>query len=348
MLYQKIKILFLLLFILAFSVFTQTWKDDSLVVRQILDTNGLDTVPVENVVGGKDSTGRIKSLYFWQMPSFNLVPASIGNLNKLMDLKIGYTNISSLPTTFGNLKLLTIVDLVYNKLTSLPSEIGNLVSLVTLYICNNEITSLPPEIGKCKKIYFLQIQNNKITKLPDEICNIDSLGDINAMNNLINYIPEKIGNMPVFHSILLGNNKLKHAPNSLIPFGFDDVYLCGNDSLVFTPEQKTAWDVKDYKDFEIKHCVVNISDENIPKKQSTHVQIQINNKSVVLHLSRNSQVCCAVYDLSGRFFQTLINKDLVAGTHTITWNRVHYSPGVYVLRYTAGKGDSFSKAVVVK
>ena len=45
--YIKNCYLTLLVMFLVLPVFSQTWEDDSLVVRQILDTNGLDTVPVE-------------------------------------------------------------------------------------------------------------------------------------------------------------------------------------------------------------------------------------------------------------------------------------------------------------
>jgi hypothetical protein len=353
MVYSREHRIFLLLLLtlpaIASSIFSQTWKDDSLVVRQILDTNGLDTVQVNDVVKGKDSDGRIKNLYFWNLPHFQFVPSSIGNLNKLMELKIGYTDISSLPVELGNLIYLTILDLKFTKLTVLPREIGKFDSLRTLYITNNEITSIPTEIGNCRKLYYLQIQNNKITILPDGICNCDSLKTINAENNLISYIPENIGNIPAFHSIFLNNNRLKHVPNSLIPFSLDDVRLCDNDSLVFTPEQKSSWNVKDYKDYYQKYCNVDIQGGSGAGKSKQHTApMQISDHTVILLVAHPGKVSCKVYDMRGKLVQILLDRSVTAGTHTIPWNRERCSHGVYMLRYTAGKGDSFSKAVVVK
>ena len=333
----------LLTVIMFLSVFSQSWEDDSLIVRQILDTNGLDTVSVDVVA--KKSNGRINMLYFYNMPAFHILPITIGELNTLIDLKICKTGLEKVPHEIGNLKVLRIIHLYENKLASLPPEIGNLDSLRGMSINSNELTTIPPEIGNCKKIYMIQMGDNKITRIPDEICDIDSLKDIAADDNLIDYVPECIGYMPVFHAIYLNNNRLKSVPNSLIPFGVDDVELCYNDSLVFTEEQKTAWQVTDYEDYFQKYCPVEIEEGSIHKK-SKNSQIHITPYGILLNVDNINHVSCSVYNICGRKIETLINGALPKGTHTIPWNRNYYSSGIYFVRYSIGNYSYSVKAVV--
>ncbi len=340
-------LLVLLIAFLTHPTFSQTWQDDSLVVRQILDTNGLYTVMVDSVVAGKDSTGRVVNILFTKWPLFHVLPASIKQLDKLMGLTIYNTNLASIPSEIGNLALISVLRLYNNKLTSIPSEIGNLDSIKILSIDHNEITAIPPEIGNCKKLYFIQFQHNKITRIPDEICEMDALNKIWADNNLISYVPENIGNMPAFHAINLEYNKLKHVPNSLIPYTLDDVHLCFNDSLIFTEEQKTEWGVTDYDDFFWKHCPVEV-EEDVVQKQLKNSQIRINSQSILLRVNHNGHITCSVYNLCGRRIEILVNGVLSAGTHSMSWNRARYAPGIYFGRYCAVEGHSFSRKVVVK
>jgi len=338
--YHNLQLFLILMF---FTVFSQSWKEDSLVVRQILDTNGLDTVKVDDIA--KKYNERINTLYFYNMPTFNILPVIIGELKTLTTLKICLTGVVKVPREIENLKLIRILDLSQNKLTSIPLEIGNLEEIRRMNIQQNELTSLPPEIGNLKKMYSLQIQKNKITSIPDEICNIDSLEKIRAEYNMITYVPEDIGNIPAFHSIDLDYNKLKHVPNSLIPFGLDDVRMCYNDSLVFTEEQKAAWGIKDYEDYFNRVCEAEI-EEGIIKEQPRNSIISIRPCSIVLIVDNYNQVSCSVYNISGRKIETLINGVLPEGAHTIPWDRNNYSHGIYFVRYSIGNYSYSAKTVV--
>ena len=340
-------LLTLLIVFLSLSTFSQTWEDDSLVIRQILDTNGLYSVPVDSVIGKKDSTGRVVTMGFGK-PSFYILPASIKNLDELFSFGIDGTNIEAIPPEIGELKKLKMLTIMRNrKLTILPPEIGDLESLQRLNISCNEITAIPPEIGKLKKLYSFSFGENKITHIPDEFCDLVSLAKPVACNNMISYIPENIGNMPAFHSINLDYNKLKHVPNSLIPFGLDDVRMCFNDSLVFTEEQKAAWGVTDYDDYFWKHCPVEVEEE-VVQKQPKNSQVQINSQAIFLRVNNSGHSSCSVYNLSGQRIETLVNGVLSVGTHSISWNRAYYTPGIYFVRYSAMDGHSFIKKVVVK
>ena len=336
----------LLLILMFFTVFSQSWKEDSMIVRQILDTNGMQNVKVDDVVTIKDSTGRALNLLITKHPSFHILPASIKNLENLMQINIAYSDLTTIPPEIGYLKSITILSLYLNKIISLPPEIGNLEELRRMNIQQNKLTSLPPEIGNLKKMYSLQIQKNKITSIPDEICNVDSLISISAEYNLISYIPEDIGYMPAFQGINLDYNKLKHVPNSLIPFGLDDVRMCYNDSLVFTEEQKAAWGIKDYEDYFNRVCEAEI-EEVMSKSQSSKSKIYIKPCSIVLTVDNYNHISCSIYNIFGRKIETLINGLLPEGAHTIPWNRNNYSSGIYFIRYSIGN-YSYSAKIIVK
>ena len=98
------------------------------------------------------------------------IPTTIGNLTKLIELKLGANQFSGeLPSTLGNLKLLKVLWLYDNKLSGdLPLWIGNLQALEELDIAYNNFTgdfakwffNDLPEIPTLKK---LLVQGNKLT-----------------------------------------------------------------------------------------------------------------------------------------------------------------------------------------
>ena len=336
----------LLVIFLVFTVSSRTWEDDSLIVRQILDTNELYSIPVDSVIGKKDSTGRVLTMGFGQ-PSFHILPAVIKNLDKLYAFGIDGTNIKTIPPEIGELKNLKILIITGNKeLPSIPPEIGNLDSLLTLDISNNEITAIPPEIGNCKKIYAFEFIANKITRIPDEICDMVSLKRIDANSNLINYVPEDIGNMPVIHGIDLEWNKLKHVPNSLIPLSLDDVKLCFNDSLMFTEEQKAAWGFQSYQEYYDVACIVEADEDYTSLKQKSRSRVKITNSNILLQVNHNGHITCSVFNLSGRKIENLLNGMLSEGTHTISWNRDYYATGIYFVHYSIGNYSCIEKIIV--
>ena len=84
--------IFILILFLPLNSISQTYSDDSLAVRAILDSNGLDSIAVESVTDS--SNGRIT--YF---TTFNIVifilPKEIGNLSKLEMLFLYYDKVNA-------------------------------------------------------------------------------------------------------------------------------------------------------------------------------------------------------------------------------------------------------------
>jgi len=190
---------FFLLFILAPALVwgVKPCKDyscDYLVVRGILDRNGLKEISVKSVTQ-TDMSGRINwlKLIGTSLPKkLTVLPASIGRLTALKGLYLRNNEITFLPPEIGNLVNITWLDLGINKLTGLPWQIGKITKLEWLYLPHNQLTSLPRAIGVLKKLKLLNLRNNHLTSLPKEIRRLKKLNALNLESNYLCSVPEDI------------------------------------------------------------------------------------------------------------------------------------------------------------
>jgi len=70
--------------------------------------------------------------------------------------------------------------------------------------------------------------------------------------------------------------------------------------------------------------------------------------SINYSLPQNAVVKLNVYDIQGRFIQTVINDFKVSGYYTAKWNASSYSSGVYLIRMDSGDFTQTQKVVLVK
>lgn len=220
------------LLIFSLNVFSQDYKQDSLAVRAILDSNGLSTVTVEEV--SKVGNNRIDTLLLQQrglstLPSvignitkllyldlhdntLKSIPSEIGNLKDLIFLDLRFNELSSIPTTIGELKKLTWLDCRTNEITTIPAEIGDLAALERLYFSSNNINSIPSEIGNLVNLRGLYIEDNDITAIPTTIENMAGLDILWIHKNKITAIPKEIGELTGLQNLSLSNNNISSAP----------------------------------------------------------------------------------------------------------------------------------------
>jgi Leucine-rich repeat (LRR) protein len=322
--FQVLTFILTLLFLAA----SQTWKDDSLVVRQILDTNGLTELPVEGVIIKGDS-GRVTILGLYNYPTFNILPASIRRLTKLNTLNIEKTNLNILPPEIGDLNMLRVLTLISNKISMLPPEIGKLSSLTTLRVilCSN------------------------FKSIPEEICNLNSLRILDLYDNALTTLPKDIGNLVSLEQVALDYNNLTTLPQSIInlslkPYKFK---VCYNDSLTFTPEQCAWFGIKDYKDYFRRYCPTELTDDGASASvKSVYIPFLINARTISVNIFKSSAVYCSVYDIRGQCIETVLVGNLPAGTYTTKWDRTRYAAGVYSVRLVAGQNITTKKVIVAK
>ncbi len=105
--------------------------------------------------------------------TLNQLPASIGNLDGLIQLYIDDNELTSLPDEIGNLNSLVYLVANFNSITALPETIGNLSNLNFLDLGYNQISYIPESIGNLSNLQYLWIFDNQLSTLPDSICNLN-------------------------------------------------------------------------------------------------------------------------------------------------------------------------------
>ncbi len=70
--------------------------------------------------------------------------------------------------------------------------------------------------------------------------------------------------------------------------------------------------------------------------------------TISFQLPELSFVNISIYDINGRMLETIINEKVEPGYHTINWNGVHYSSGVYFYKITAAQFSATGKCLLIK
>jgi Leucine-rich repeat (LRR) protein len=177
--------------------FGQVAEDDAVVVRKILDDNGLTGIDVA-AVSSRDENNRIVSLNLdnSEMGSegVRIIPGDIGKLTALKHLSLRRNVLKSLPEAIGNLTVLETLDLAYNDIQSMPSTITRCSNLRKLDLRYNDLEAIP-EVAGLKSLWFLQLWGNKITVLPAGITSMPLLKELYLNNNRLSALPDGIMRM---------------------------------------------------------------------------------------------------------------------------------------------------------
>ncbi|OUM60697.1 hypothetical protein PIROE2DRAFT_62984 [Piromyces sp. E2] len=151
---------------------------------------------------------------------FKTLPESIGTCSELRMLKT-YSNreericLNILPTSIGNLNKLKILDLSYNKLESLPDSIGNLKNLNELNLSFNYLKTLPDSIGNLKNLEELDISHNySFSRLPYSIGNLENLKILRLKLTNLESLPESMENLTHLEELSLSGNKTRYYGRS--------------------------------------------------------------------------------------------------------------------------------------
>ncbi|MDO9577301.1 MAG: T9SS type A sorting domain-containing protein [Candidatus Cloacimonadales bacterium] len=66
------------------------------------------------------------------------------------------------------------------------------------------------------------------------------------------------------------------------------------------------------------------------------------------NLRQNTNVLLQVYNLKGQIIKTLVNQTQAAGQHSVSWNAVNRSSGVYIYRLQTGTQTATGKCLLLK
>jgi hypothetical protein len=142
---------------------------DSLAVRAILDTNGLDTVKVRDVVGFDNSV--VVQIYL-NSRSLNhfIFNSYFDSLRNGFGLSLLYNNIDTI-IFVDTIRNGIVIDLEHNNLRTIPDDINKMRAPLSLYVNYNELSSITPNILQCQ-IYNLRVRYNHLVSVPDSIATL--------------------------------------------------------------------------------------------------------------------------------------------------------------------------------
>lgn len=219
----------------SFSLFSQTYHDDTVAVRQILDAGGMSATSTVNVtqqlngrvskltVTGLDTligaVSELDSLKELSLTSYgaNRLPEEIGDLSVLAILKVKSSNtFQYLPMTSVNLKSLQTLEISNcDNFTTAPSYINSMTALKELNLTYTGIDNLNVVFGNLTNLEILRVNNTKLTQLPANISTCTALREIYLGNAYVNYLPPEIGDLSNLEKIDYWVGKLKAIPDEI-------------------------------------------------------------------------------------------------------------------------------------
>ncbi|MBF0430601.1 MAG: hypothetical protein HQK83_04945 [Fibrobacteria bacterium] len=183
------------------------WRD-TLVVRKLLDTNGLDSVPVIAVTVAH--MGRIVELNLTNR-NIKTIPPNIGRL-RLFVLRLGKNNIDTIPFELGFMHSLSALFLDSNNINILPLSFFNLGRLERLDLTGNNLITFPPELGRLGMLKVLTLRDNDMQFIPESIEHLINLKALDLSFNNLNGLPGLILKITGLDVLNVNNNKICSMP----------------------------------------------------------------------------------------------------------------------------------------
>jgi Leucine-rich repeat (LRR) protein len=185
---------------------------DSMVIRELLDSNGL-TTPVGSVTSVSHDF-RITELNL-ESSTISMLPNSASRLTKLRSVNLRNNQLTAFPTALLACSSLTILNLDDNRIQSLPNDMGGLVSLKILRLSGNRLKALPESIGELSALTELTLAQNALTSLPESVGGLVHLQTLSVQSNRLRALPAAIGACTGLHTLTIHDNAIAELPESI-------------------------------------------------------------------------------------------------------------------------------------
>jgi len=337
----------------GYSAPCQDYACDSLVVRSILDTNGLDSVLVSEV-SKLDSLGtRIEGIFF-DGRGISIIPDLIGDLTVLKYIDFANNNLNAIPDIIGSLSNLEFFEAPNNQITVIPDTIFSLLNLTNLHLHYNQISIISDSIGNLTNLFSLSFHNNLISDIPTSISNLTKLLSLYLYNNQIASLPVSMGNLSLLKTLYLHENLLTTIPDTLLTLDSLFFVTLGSNKLCLNTENLEAWPAATYgqsgwkdtqdcsttkriaKNSLINRFTLNQNSPN-PFKPTT---------SITYNLPKSTPLKLQVFNIRGKLIHTIINTNQPQGKHTTVWDASQHPSGVYYFKLVAGNKVAVRKGVL--
>jgi hypothetical protein len=187
---------------------------DSIIVRAILDTNGLRSVPVGDVAA--IANGRVVALTLvGPRHKVGYLPGLVGGLGRLQELTITDGDLRYLPWEVEGLERLDLLRLERNRLVTLPVSVGSLPALREISLSSNELASLPESFADLRSLQVLRLDHNRLASLPDSLGRFPDLRVLDASNNRLKSVPPSLGLLGRLLTLKLDHNDIEALPEEI-------------------------------------------------------------------------------------------------------------------------------------
>ncbi len=190
------------------------YQSDTLLVRALLDTNGLRSVPVGAV--SRTEHERIVAVRFTpDTYPIKRLPGYVAGLSRLYELYVVDCGLRSLPHEIDYLHHLRLLRLDHNRLINLPEEIGDLGNLEELSVSHNQLVEAPDMLHRLSRLRVLDLSHNRIRRLTDSLGTLRRLEALDLSFNSLSRLPESIGKLDSLLTLKLDYNSLVRLPESI-------------------------------------------------------------------------------------------------------------------------------------
>ncbi|CAN5549811.1 hypothetical protein BH10BAC5_BH10BAC5_09300 [soil metagenome] len=110
---------------------------------------------------------------------------------------------------------------------------------------------------------------------------------------------------------------------------------------IYAQHLKTSGALGNYKPKPVNSGTKDIISQNYPNPFNPTTNIAFT-------LANDAKVSLAIFDMSGRQLQVLVDGLVTAGDHSVTWNASNYASGTYFYKFTNGNNVEVKKMFLVK
>jgi len=147
--------------------------------------------------------------------SFDSLPAAIGYLTALEDLRISGVELKALPLEMSHLHQLANLHLNDNQLEQLPEIFSGFSRLQGLNVARNNLPALPRSLSEASSLTVLWASDNAIEQLDTALFFLPNLRGLDLTRNKLSSISSAIENLKSLYGLDIAYNNLQHLPNSL-------------------------------------------------------------------------------------------------------------------------------------
>lgn len=265
---------------------------------------------------------------------------------RLVELDLSANSIVGIPNNIQNLEALKVLDLSNNSLFFINDTLTNLENLEELNLLNNPLMAIPNSIGNLSNLKSISINSANLDSIPISFGNLDSLQTIFINSTQIKYLPSQISFSPNLETLHLAGNQIEFLPADLCELPDNCVINVANNNLCseFYFECIDIWNDQNclsitHNDNPEKYKLLNIHPN--PFNSVTTINFKIPEKTW-------NFISIEIFDINGRFIETLISGNIEPGNHTIKWNAGNYPSSLYFVKLDTGNSSQTQKLMLVE